>query len=230
MFGVGIDTSDRTTVIAPTDLELLGGQIVMITGPSGGGKSCLLRVIERSVADREDVRVIDFGRMGELPDRPLVDCLDGVPLERLMGLLAVAGLNDAAVMLRRPCDLSDGQRYRLSMAQMLVAVESGGDDRLCIVLADEFASSLDRVTAQVVCRNVRKWVNGEGAMRRVCFVAASAHDDLLEALAPDVLVFKDLGSRMEVLTRANLEEPQRGTGPFFAADGRKMRQSPGSSR
>jgi len=200
MFGVGIDTSDRTVVIAPTELELEGGQIVLITGPSGGGKSCLLRAIRDETAGCDDVRVIDFGRLSELPARALVDCFDEVPLEQLMGVLAVVRLNDAAVMLRRPGDLSDGQRYRLSLAQMLVGALTCKDDRLCIVLADEFAASLDRVTAQVVCRNVRKWVKSRSA-GRVCFVAASAQDDFMEALGPDVLVFKDLGCGVEVFTR-----------------------------
>ena len=50
------------------------------------------------------------------------------------------------------------------------------------------------VTAMVIAHNVRKWVSKSDA----CFIAATTHDDLLESLAPDVLIEKHLGERMDV--------------------------------
>ena len=66
-----------------------------------------------------------------------------------------------------------------------------------MVLADEFGATLDRLTAQVIARNIRKWVTRS----RVCFVAATTHDDLLEALAPDTLIVQHPGRAIEVLER-----------------------------
>jgi len=98
-------------------------------------------------------------------------------------------------MLRKPSELSDGQRYRLRLAQTidLAQRESSG----AVILADEFAATLDRQTAQVIARNVRRWTSKTAHT----FVAATTHDDLLEALEPDVLVFKGLGDQLQVLTR-----------------------------
>ena len=69
---------------------------------------------------------------------------------------------------------------------------------LKVVIADEFCATLDRVTAKVIARNVRKWVNHTNA----CFIAATTHDDLLEYLAPDVLIEKHLGERMDLLEKS----------------------------
>lgn len=84
-----------------------------------------------------------------------------------------------------------------------------------MVLADEFLAKLDRTTAKVVGRLVSKWVKQEkGSVPflsehkkgtdpggGVCWVAASSHDDLLEALEPDVLILMGLGGEMEVVKR-----------------------------
>jgi len=64
-----------------------------------------------------------------------------------------------------------------------------------VLLADEFCSTLDRLCARAVAYRVRRMASREG----VTVLAASAHDDLLEDLAPDVLIAKHEGSRVEVL-------------------------------
>jgi ABC-type ATPase with predicted acetyltransferase domain len=106
-------------------------------------------------------------------------------------------------MLRTPAELSDGQRYRLRLAQVMSLIERGdsgqGKGELTVILADEFAATLDRLTASIIARNIRKWVTRSA--RPLCFVAATTHDDLLEHLEPDVLVLKHLGGRLEVLSR-----------------------------
>jgi len=200
MFGLGVDEAKEVTIVPPVTLDLHGGQVVFITGASGGGKSSLLRLITEALGERGDARMIRFDELPALPDRPLVDCLvrdasDEAGLARALKLLSLAGLADAFVVLRSPGELSDGQRYRLRLAQAMEMVESSGAE-LTVVLADEFAATLDRITAMVIARNVRKWTRRCG--RPVCFIAATTHDDLLEALEPDVLIEKGLGGAMEV--------------------------------
>jgi len=65
----------------------------------------------------------------------------------------------------------------------------------CLLVADEFCSTLDRLCARAVAYRVRRMASREG----VTVLAASAHDDLLEDLAPDVLVAKHEAGRVEVL-------------------------------
>jgi len=207
MFGLGIDADRDIPIIPPINLTLAGGQLVFITGPSGSGKSSLLHLITQMVATRSDVRLIDMATTmpstgGPSSDRPLVDCFDDLPLDRVLALLSLAGLNDAFVMLRKPSELSDGQRYRLRLARAMNLAgpdtPDAPDHSITLVLADEFGATLDRLTAAVIARNIRKWTKRN---RHVCFVAATTHDDLLESLEPDVLIEKHLGSGIDVLSR-----------------------------
>jgi len=236
MFGLGLDEQREMVVIPPTELTLRRGEIVFVTGPSGSGKSSLLRLIAEGLAGHAEAYAQRLEDLPALADKPLVDCFAGRTLEEVTALLAVAGLNDAWVMLRRPGELSDGQRYRLRLAQGLSLAGKGWDakpqaagdmrtpalrpspqpsatpggqeaaGRWVVLLADEFGATLDRVTAKVIARNVRKWVKRSGA----CLVVATTHDDLLESLAPDVLVYKDLGGGMEVLQREGFAADERG--------------------
>lgn len=202
MFGLGADQARTVDVLPPTDLILRPGQIVFVTGASGSGKSTLLRLIGEALADRPNVTLIDFASLPEPTDAAVVDAVDGagtgkaLPLDQVLRLLSLAGLNDAFVMLRRPSELSDGQRYRFRLARAMAEVESAGDENIVVVLADEFGATLDRTTATALSRNLRRWVTPS---TKVCFITATTHDDLLEPLAPDVLVEKHLGSGVEVV-------------------------------
>ncbi len=143
------------------------------------------------------IHVIDFASLREMPDRPIVESLPG-QLEDAIRYLALAGLNDAFVMLRKISQLSDGQRYRFQLARAIALAEQKECNvSLTVILADEFGATLDRLTAQVIARNIRKWTR----KAPVCFIAATTHDDLLEPLDPDTLILQHPGAAMEVLTR-----------------------------
>ncbi|MEZ6194058.1 MAG: ATP-binding cassette domain-containing protein [Phycisphaerales bacterium] len=199
MFGLGIDRDKHIQLIPETELNLSPGRIVFITGSSGGGKTTLLRLIREQIDRGDTAHALSFDNLPVIPDRPLVDCFPGRTLGETLRLLSLAGLNDAFVMLRKPSQLSDGQRYRLKLAQAMAMAEAGVlPSRLKVILADEFCATLDRVTAKVIAHNVRKWVSKSDA----CFIAATTHDDLLESLAPDVLIEKHPGERMDVLEKS----------------------------
>jgi uncharacterized protein len=198
MFGLGIQQDRRIQLIPPTGLVLKPGRIVFVTGASGSGKSTILRLIREQLQERDDTHLLCFDALPPIEDRPLVDCFPNRPLAQTLRLLSLAGLNDAFVMLRKPSQLSDGQRYRLRLAQVMAMVEADVMPGMTkVVLADEFGATLDRVTAKVIARNVRKWVNTTG----VCFVAATTHDDLLEPLEPDTLIEKHLGEALDLVER-----------------------------
>jgi len=78
-----------------------------------------------------------------------------------------------------------------------------------VLVADEFCSTLDRLCARAVAYRVRRLATAEG----VTVLAASAHDDLLEDLDPDVLIVKHAGAHVEV----HYADPARGR-PDAAAD------------
>lgn len=224
MFGLGIDDSRSIKIVPETNLQLRPGMLVYITGASGSGKSTILSLIQQACQSPEHdaVRVVQVDQLPPLADVPLIDALphgddahdiadDDDRLQTTLKFLSVAGLGDAFVMLRTPGELSDGQRYRLRLAQAMTSAAGP----MTVILADEFAATLDRVTAQVIARNVRKWVTDSPA----CFICATTHDDLLEPLDPDVLIVKHLGSGIDIAcrdTNASTSEPAATTEPCDA--------------
>ncbi|XAL97981.1 hypothetical protein OT109_10265 [Phycisphaeraceae bacterium D3-23] len=200
MFGLDPAGDRDVVIIPPTELTLGPGRVVFITGASGGGKSTLLRLIADGITQQPAggrPAVIQFDALAPDVGQALVDGFDAdVPLKDVLRWLSVAGLSDARVMLRRPGELSDGQRARLLLAHAIAQAERC-DAPWAVVLADEFGATLDRPSARAVAAGVRKWASRAG----VCVAAATTHDDLLEPLCPDTLIDKGPGAAIEVLER-----------------------------
>lgn len=203
-FGVGFETGPH--VIADhLELPVQPGDIVLFVGPSGSGKSSLMR----AAADQlDDVLAIDTLRLGNrilvdaIGERgdvsPSGDCRVGnsildshvvqsaspggvtsprSPLHETMSLLAACGLGEAQLLLRTAAELSDGQRYRFRLACGLARKPRW-------ILADEFTAALDRTLARVIAFNLRKLAARLG----VGCLLATTHADILDDLQPDLLV------------------------------------------
>ena len=220
MFGIGLDETYEVTLYDGLALDVRPGDVVFITGPSGSGKSVLLARLADALGEAwPEGRVVNLAAI-ELPrDRAVIDLMQP-PLEEALRILSAAGLADAFLLLRTPQELSDGQRYRLRLAkaiETLIAPTSRSSSRgrepagtrdltvaarSDVLIADEFCSTLDRLCARAVAYRVRRMADSHG----VTVLAASAHDDLVEDLAPDVLIYKHAGDRAEV----TYSDPSRG--------------------
>ncbi len=205
LFGLGIDGGDRVCVVKPTPLYLRGGDLVFVTGPSGGGKSTILDLLRAYAVDCDEIFLVELGALQAEGGCALVDCFDDrFALKEVIGLLSLVGLADAFLLLRGVDQLSVGQRFRFDLAYaMSVAMRlsmDGGEDVSILIIADEFCSALDRVTACVVSRNLRRLMAWCG-FKNIIFVAATGHDDLYEHLEPDVLIDKGLGCDLDILYR-----------------------------
>jgi ABC-type ATPase with predicted acetyltransferase domain len=211
MFGIGLDESYEVTLYNDLRLDVRPGDVVFVTGPSGSGKSVLLARLEEAIRGAwPAARIVSLAQTDLPVDRAVIDLM-APPLAQALHLLSTAGLADAFLLLRRPNELSDGQRYRLRLARAIEALlergtrnaacpehgrgERGTDDLpLPVLVADEFCSTLDRLCARAIAYRARRMADAHG----VTVLAASAHDDLVEDLAPDVLVVKHEGDRVEV--------------------------------
>jgi ABC-type ATPase with predicted acetyltransferase domain len=209
MFGLGLEPTPPLELIPPTALTLRPHQIIFITGPSGSGKSTLLRLIAQHTSPLIPKPNAERSEASDIVAKPLIDTFPTLTLDDTLRLLGRVGLGDAFVLLRSVPQLSDGQRARYRLAQTIAATEAhlaqrpdaprDRDEPRAVVPADEFGATLDRVTAKAVARQVRRWVD----RTPVCLVAATTHDDLLDALSPDVLIHKPLGAGVEVIERSS---------------------------
>lgn len=180
-FGLGIDETEVFTVL-DTELKIKPTDVVFVTGDSGSGKSVLLRALKQDLGDS----AVDIGEIQVDSGKPLIETV-GRTVEEGIELLSKVGLNDAFLFLRSYEQLSDGQKYRYKIAKI---VESGKR----WLLADEFAATLDRDTAKIVAFNLQKLARQQG----IAVVAATTHNDLLQDLAPNVLVEKRFGREIKV--------------------------------
>ncbi len=190
MFGLTVERLSESAVTYKCRLEINDGDIVYITGPSGVGKSVLLRELEKAVPVLERINLDEI----ELPvEKTLVDCIEGDFLSALK-LLSTAGLNDVFCVLNQPANLSDGQKYRFRLAAALASGKR-------FIFADEFCTSLDRITAAVIAYNIQRYAK----RNKVTFILASSQEDILLDLAPDVLVVKELSAPAEVVYKSRLD-------------------------
>ena len=183
-FGLGLDEK-AWTLYDNLELDIERGDVVYVTGQSDSGKSVVLRELQRLMADAGQ-RVASIDDFVFADDTNVIDQL-GKTTSDALGLLSMAGLNDAYLFVRKPSEMSDGQKYRLKIAKL---IESGAD----VWVADEFGAVLDRVTAQVVASNLQRAARKVGAT----VIVATTHEDLKNALRPSVQITKHYKERVKV--------------------------------
>ena len=162
-FGI-VATEFRSSLISDFDLELLPGEILLVGGPSGSGKSLLLKAIRSFLStDRRNCRLPDgvvvegecdtarlrVGTLQPVPaNRAPIELLESFSLDESLRILASAGLAEPQLFVRRAKTLSVGQTYRLSLALALA-------QRPDLLLVDEFCEPLDTFTTAAVARRLR---------------------------------------------------------------------------
>ncbi len=195
-FGLGIDEEKEVTVVPEMMLEIKPGDIVLITGDSGSGKTLMLRMIAAGLSRSGRFRPLVWQSGVGVGEDELVVHGVGRSLEEALRILSHVGLNEAFIFLRRFRELSEGQKHRYLLAK---AFDAGAKT----IIIDDFCSPLDQVTARAVAYMSQKLARRMG----VTLVAATTRRDIIEDLDPSLLVVKGLGGEVKVERRKHAGRP-----------------------
>lgn len=185
-FGIGLEDKEFV-VFDNLEIDIKKGDIVYITGQSGAGKSILLRELQRQMKE-EGKTVANLDEV-IFEDKPLIDQI-GKNTNDAIRLLGLAGIGDAYLWVRKPGELSDGQKYRFKLAK---AIEQGAD----VWVADEFLAVLDRVSACVIAYSIQKTARKCGAT----VLVATTHSDMVADLDPDLFIEKRFREKIVIKTK-----------------------------
>ncbi len=182
-FGLDGETI-RTNLLQSVPIEASAGNVIFVTGPSGSGKSILLKVLDPHFSspilttkiENRSKHPYTVAWMEEITsEKPLIEYFsEKWGIQDSILALNQAGLSEAYVYLKPYQLLSRGQRYRARLA----ALTLGRDP---VWLIDEFCADLDPFTAKVVASSLRKHVIKHG---RTAIVAAANYFHFIDALQP----------------------------------------------
>ncbi|OYT48683.1 lipoprotein-releasing system ATP-binding protein LolD [Thermoplasmatales archaeon ex4484_36] len=203
----------RVEALRGVDMEVKGGELVAIMGPSGAGKTTLLNIISGIEAPTEGKVTVRGIRVDSLNERerrlfrrvnigyvfqnynliPSLNALENVLLpslfseedlsERAMELLKMVGLQGRWDHL--PGELSGGERQRVALARALLRNPP-------LILADEPTGNIDTTQAGKLMRILRR-IAREGKA-----IIVATHDPVVASSCHRVLRLRDgkMGGRM----------------------------------
>ena len=174
-----LEVGFHSTLLSIENLEIGSGEILAVTGPSGIGKTSLLRTISGLLRPISGFVQVDGVRS---PDRPRRGTIGYIPQklglvrhssvwanvmlgsraarsssdskERAVNSITAMGLEEKKYeSVKR---LSGGQQRRVAIARTLA-------QRPKLILADEFLSELDEKTSMRVTKVVTNYVSASGA-------------------------------------------------------------------
>lgn len=178
LFGITKRFGDNK-VLDDLSLTVDRGEAVAIIGPSGTGKSTILRIIAGLLAPEEGTIFVEgkerFGLIEDNPDSVSISMVfqqaalfDSLTVEENVGFLLYQHSNLSTSEIRQqvnqvlemvglpgigdyyPSELSGGMRKRVSFARAIVSNPQNPNDRPALLLYDEPTAGLDPIASTVI--------------------------------------------------------------------------------
>ncbi|WP_162246106.1 GNAT family N-acetyltransferase [Variovorax sp. Root318D1] len=191
----------RSRIVGPVDIAAQRGQLLLITGASGAGKSVLLNALSDQPMGKGLIR-----KRSKSSAKPRTATLcplpEGIPIfqyfaqkygtSRAFAALCQVGLSEAMVFIKPYEVLSMGQRYRAMFAELTLSDAP-------VWLIDEFCSNLDPITSKILAIRIKRLATKND---RVVVVAAANTEHFIEALSPDQILLVRNGAVVSKLTKS----------------------------
>lgn len=140
--------------------------ILLICGKSGSGKSTILKQVYG------DVKPIEYDY-----NKCVISQFPNLTEEEVCDLLQSIGLSSVPTWLRKPQELSNGERARLDIAKAIY--DANGDT----IVIDEFTSVVNRHAAMSMSHALQRYVR----QKNLKVIIASCHFDIIEWIQPDYI-------------------------------------------
>lgn len=158
-----IQTKEKTVTEIPMintdELNSFEWNIGLIVGESGAGKSTILRALG-------DVKIPQYDY-----SKCVVSQFENLTPEETEELLHGVGLSSIPTHLKKPNELSNGQRARLDIAWQIYNTKENE-----ILLIDEWTSVLDRPTSKALSFSIQRYIR----KHNIKVIFASCHYDIIE--------------------------------------------------
>ena len=148
------------------EMNKKGWNILLICGNSGSGKSTILKEIGDIVPIEYDYKKAVISQFQDLSEEDACDLLSSV------------GLSSVPTWLRKPQELSNGERARLDLCKAIYDARDGK-----VIYIDEFTSVVNREVAKSMSYALQRYIRQKGLK----IVIASCHFDIIEWLQPDFI-------------------------------------------
>ena len=183
-----------TPVLSEISFTINSGEVTLVCGASGSGKTLLLNIIAQLLTDSEwprthtstatEIDGVEFkgstnhtARLSQLHtdldlSRTPLDYIGDADLSDFLEITASCGLAEPQLLVRPVGSLSSGQTYRLLVALAFL-------EKPQVVVIDNFCESLDRYTMIAVCRGVERLAR---RLSIAVIVASAAYERLARVL------------------------------------------------
>ncbi len=201
-FGVDRRVIERA-VLRHVNVTINPGEVVVVVGASGAGKTTFLKLIVGAAMKLQDESYRPTSGTIQMPDNVKIAALIPGEIEPTFGnesllehmvkklgdvhaaieVLNICGLSDAVLYRARFSELSTGQKERAKIASLLA-------ERPNLLVIDEFTAHLDILTAMRVARKLNEVVR----KHRITLIVATHRKEVIDALSPDKILYVGYGT------------------------------------